>query len=68
MQHFVVHKCSNFLQDVSIWDVAADVFDSERIKCLQQALDGHVRLHAEMKKEIDFILLTQTNYQLQVIN
>jgi len=32
--------------------VAANLPDSEKVKRLQKALDGHIRLHADMKEEV----------------
>ena len=42
---------STILQDASARDVAANLPDSEKVKRLQQALDGHLRLHADMEEE-----------------
>ena len=39
------------MQDADPRDVAANLPDSEKVKRLQQALDGHVRLHTDMKEE-----------------
>ena len=39
------------MQDADARDVAANLPDSEKVKRLQQALEGHVRLHADMKEE-----------------
>ena len=42
---------STILQDADARDVAANLPDSEKVKRLQQALDGHLRLHADMEEE-----------------
>ena len=39
------------MQNASARDVAANLPDSEKVKRLQQALDGHLRLHADMEEE-----------------
>ena len=42
---------STILQDASASEVAANLPDSEKVNRLQHALDGHARLHADMKEE-----------------
>jgi len=42
---------STIFQDATPGEVAANLPDSEKVNRLQQALDGHARLHADMKEE-----------------
>ena len=42
---------STIFQDATPREVAANLPDSEKVNRLQHALDGHARLHADMKKE-----------------
>ena len=44
---------STILQDADARDVAANLPDSEKVKRLQQALEGHVRLHADMTGKME---------------
>ena len=44
-------SCLTIFQDATPREVAANLPDSEKVKRLEQALDGHTRLYADMKEE-----------------
>ena len=44
---------STISQDADAKDVAANLPDSEKVKRLQQALEGHVKLHADMTGKME---------------